>query len=174
MILRVLIFTALAYTFFTLAANQAQAQERPTAMVNISESDDGLLYAAIRQADKFWRSYGKNPCRPTIYVYDEVDAENQDVPAANGVVARAHYPEHGCAVFFERYFVRYIREDIAQRWRWGRTLAYREVCQVAAHERGHNLGLRHDERKDQLMSASLSEGTQVPFACRTWARRMAN
>lgn len=104
---------------------------------NPSVATDGLLYAATEHADGYWEGLGQPArCPAEVYDYDEVGT------LAGGVAARATVG--GCDVLWERAWVRGIRKALRSRdWRF-RRLVLEEVCEVAVHERGHNLGLNHD------------------------------
>lgn len=129
-------------------------------IANASIASDGLLYAAVKQADKWWAAQGEHAdCPAVVYTYDESD--NTSVLARGDV--------GGCNVYFERKYVARIRTAISDSFWFARRAAYYHICFVATHERGHNIGYEHsDAYKRPIMGLRGRINT-----CRSWAKRLA-
>jgi hypothetical protein len=119
---------------------------------------DALLREATVVADIRWRHMGRRGCGPRVMVYDE------DAPF---VVARGD--QNGCQMWFSRRYRDRVWEIYNDRKAsfYERADALAELCAVAVHERGHNLGLDHHD--DTVMTASA---TYAPMTreCRYWVR----
>ncbi len=138
---------------------------------------EGLFRQAVAVADRRWRSMGQAPCSPVrVGVYDAAPAA---APATfTGVVAVdaglgevATSVLGGCAVWIDRGEL----DALWQIYRFtpfpytglDRRAALADLCAIAVHERGHNLGLEHIP--GTVMDASYSG---QPAACRAWAQRL--
>lgn len=118
---------------------------------------DGLLYEAVAKADEFWRDkIGRDAGTPLVCMLSEAR-----------VAGRGEQP--GRKVWFERDFVRAVRRDVASNDRRARRSAYESLFRVAAHERGHNLGFKHEDLG--IMDVNGSVGT--PGIGVDWAREKA-
>lgn len=119
-----------------------------------SRVDDGFFLAAVREADRIWRSRGR-------------DAPAGD-PSVNWMpgnsVARAELG--GTKVWIGRAWARGIRRRLA---RGGSAMvaAMAEACHVALHERGHNHGLRHARGMLDFMNGQF-DPLATPRACWRW------
>jgi hypothetical protein len=115
---------------------------------------DGLLWEAVRKADEFWIArVGRTAAPPLVCVFDDTES------AARGNM-------NGRKVWFERSFVQTIREMIRSKHRMIRRSAYESLFRAAAHERGHNLGFRHED--GGIMGDLATPGMGVD-----WAREKA-
>jgi hypothetical protein len=147
----------LALVVLLVGATSAQAQVN-----NQSVASDGLLYSAVEVADQFWADHGQQTCKGTIYDYDEGTDE--------GVVARATI--HGCEVYFDRAYVKRVRSELRRYGPAERRETLKEICMVAIHERGHNLGLDHD-KDDKSLMAPVIGGHPTVGRCIAWAIKHA-
>jgi hypothetical protein len=134
----------IALGWFVLAVDRADA----AAVNSPSISSDGMLYAAVEAADEWWAEQGQRPCKGPVLDYDEGEDPR--------VIARGDLP--GCAVYFERRYVRTQRARLRRAYSLTYSrLILQHACMVAIHERGHNLGLGHEPRG--VMSVKISHPT---------------
>jgi hypothetical protein len=154
--LRLLIVAAGMLALLLLFCANAAAQDFGSTVGNPQRATDGMLYAAVAVADEWWAAQGQYPAPAEVYVYTERE------PAS--VIARAEQP--GFRVLFERRYVRSMRRELARSGRRWRMNLLGGLCMSAIHERGHNLGLRHDA--GGVMSAFLGDHPVVG-RCRSWA-----
>lgn len=132
----------------------------PANMSNPAVASDGLLYAAVEQADKWWATQGEHAdCAAIVQTYDETD--NRKVLARGDV--------GGCNVYFERRYVARVRKQISDPFWFVRRTGYYQICFTATHERGHNIGYKHsDADRRPIMGLRGRINT-----CHRWAKRLA-
>lgn len=131
--------------------------ELTTALALATPATDGMLHAAVAGADGYWRGRGYDPPAASIWIYRE--------PAGTGVIERA--PLHSGIVYFDAGYVRAQRRWLAKGTRAQRRATLAAVCTIAAHARGHNLGLEH------ARSGVMRPGPRTIGHCRRWAARLA-
>lgn len=148
----------LAALVFTGWQPVASAQNKSDVITNEAIAEDGLLYEAVKVADQFWADYDMYPCKGDIYVYDE---------GVENVVARAHVG--GCDVWWSRRYVRDVRRSLARESRMQQRSVLKQLCMIAIHERGHNLGFDH-EPGGSLMSVTVDH--PVVGRCIAWATKL--
>ena len=147
----------LACALLALAALAApQSASAAGYMTDIRPATDGLLYAAVAAADDYWRAQGYTLAPAEVYTYVESERES--------IVARGDQP--GRRVFFNRAWLARTRESLAHYGTPWRRSILAVVCQIAVHERGHNIGLPHG---GGVMAAVLRD-YNIPQRCIQFAR----
>lgn len=117
-----------------------------------------LLDYTMQPAATHWAAVGRTaPCRSQMYLYTETGPLARDV-AARGDVG-------GCGIYWNRSWLRGTLRDAYDPWRALQRQGLEDLCQTAAHERGHNLGLQHTDNGG-LMDPDA--GATIP-ECRSWA-----
>lgn len=137
-------------------------RDSPASITNSSPATnlhaDSLLREATVVATIRWRHRGMRPCFPQIFVYDEDEAP---------VGARGD--QGGCGIWFSRSFRDRVWEIYNDRQApfWDRVNALSDLCAVAIHERGHNLGLDH--YSGTVMNDAIS-GAKRTRECNYWVK----
>lgn len=127
---RIVFTLAVALMLGGFVCYDAEAQERYP-MVNIAPSSDGLLWAAVASVDTWWDSVAEAPaCPPQIFMYDDLEDN----------LARG---DNSCKVYVTRAYLKDVKRVLRTGTRMERRGVLRELWDVMAHERGHNLGLSH-------------------------------
>lgn len=177
----VLLIAALALVavllYLTFTSDEAAAAPFKCAaeqdMCAIQPVSAPLLDYVMMPADAHWSLMGEKPrCRAQQFLYVDADLD---------VAARGDMP--GCDIYWNRTFLRdtlvAVYDPDPQIAREG----LEDLCQVAAHERGHNLGHDHtDSGGAGLMDpdggewlTKLPDGTWVGGIipeCKAWARHV--
>jgi hypothetical protein len=129
-----------------------------TALPNEKPSTDGILWNAVAVADSFWAGHGyPATCLPQVHTYDWVE---------DTALARADIG--GCHVWVQQRTLKNFTKVINHA-AWSVTdkrYAYRDLCKIMVHERGHNLGFEHED--GSVMDGTF-EDTVAPGVCWDWA-----
>jgi hypothetical protein len=131
-------------------------------ITNVSVATDGVIYASLRPAERYWRVHDYDPpgdpSTINLYYYDEA-------PHGEGAVARGWLGQP--FVWIERGYLARVKEMTGGE-RYLHNLGLRSLCRVMAHERGHNIGLRHTS-DGSIMDPN---NDAAPGICRRWAAKM--
>ena len=115
----------------TVGASLCAPSSSHAEIKNPQVATDGLVYAAQAAADEFWNSHGLYPCKGTIWEYADTRRD---------IVARAL----GCDTYYTRRFIKDTRISLTLDMEIRREVLT-QICMIAIHERGHNLGFTHEQ-----------------------------
>lgn len=117
-----------------------------------------IVYDAVKVADRFWTDAG--------YTMPRVDIRVVERDPNTDAAAYADMP--GTRVYIVREWVESLNRlhDPSVFDRIGRRDELTEFCKTMVHERGHNLGLAHDDREGIM---DTQENQATPAACVRWA-----
>lgn len=118
---------------------------------------DGVVYAAVAQADAYWTSQG--------YVMPDVKIVSYSTPAVAGEQASADMP--GTKIGFVRSYLAEVRSQMSRGF--GQLPWLIQLCVISVHERGHNLGFAHSTDPMNVMYPTAAHGPEV---CETWAQNV--
>ncbi len=145
-----------------LAPSAAHASNFPHMAQATHVQADALFRSAVADADNWWvKATGHRPPSMHLYVYDKDDG------------AAAYAELCGATVRLSRQY----RDDV---WRYvnsgansfdDRVFALTRLWVVAAHERGHNLCMRHQTEGCPSNLMCEDAGNASPWEATRWARR---